>query len=182
MNVTSTYPVLRLMTRILMSCENSAIETASTKNICNLKWQNVSKLFWLRVDELFMRSTNLRWAWLPSRTSTPAFPLGVENWEKTVSIHVIAKTYRNHPNFYSQPVLFHYEKHPKINKLVPVLYEGRHRALGAKIANRTYILGRQIWKKYSSVISQNLPESAYFRKPLYSIHEISDLYKNNFLV
>jgi hypothetical protein len=61
-----------------------------------------------------------------------------------------------------------------------VLYEGRHRGVGAYLAEREYILGRQIGKEHSTVISQNTPSNTkYFNKPIYTLSDFSEKFRHD---
>lgn len=163
-----------------MSLRGSGIQIASKKRIYELKGQSISELLWLKLENLYIRSKRLRPAGCPSKISTPECPVGKENWEITPSIREIARIYKRYPRFHSDPVLFHYELDPHNRKMVAVLYEGKHRCVGAKIAGRKYILSRQVWEEYSAVIAQKLEKNKnYFGKPLYNLHYVYDLYKNN---
>lgn len=150
----------------------------STKKIDKLSGSEESGLMWFKVSDLWLRSDRLRLARTPSKISTlenpEGDPLGI-----TASIHDIARTYQTSSLFHSAPVLVCYEEIPG-NGIGTLLYEGRHRAVGAYLAEREFILGRQIAEGHSTVISQNSSSNLkYFQKPIFHIKEFTEMFRQD---
>jgi len=140
--------------------------------------QEVSDLMWFEVANLWLRSSRLRPANMPSKISTLENPEG-ELVGITASIHDIADTYRRIHSFNSEPVLVYYEKFQG-DGLDMLSYEGRHRAVGAYLADRRYILGRQIGSEHSTILSQSSPDNKkYYRQPIFKMDVFGEMFRNN---
>jgi|TARA_Y100000310_G_scaffold340922_1_gene438356 hypothetical protein len=150
----------------------------SEKQVNGLSGQETSDLMWFKVSNLWLRSGRLRPAKEASKISTLENPEGDLNGI-TASIHDIAETYRRRPLFNSEPVLVCYEGIQE-EGLDMLLYEGRHRGAGAYLAEREYILGRQICNEHSTVLSQNSPSNKkYFQQPIFNISEFTEMFRDN---
>lgn len=146
--------------------------------IPQLNGQGKSELRWFPLSELYLRGTRLRPTNEPSRASLPGNPTFVTALP-TASIHDISSTYIEHPYFNSNPILCHYE-FAEDRGWVLMVYEGRHRIVGANLANRELILGRLVGPEHSLITSQTLPKyTHYYGKPIYQLVEITDLYKTD---
>ncbi len=150
----------------------------ATNQLNSLSGQDESSLVWFYTGDLWVRSNRLRTLKEPSKISTIDYPDG-KSTGITASIHDIAAQYKKNYLFNSNPILVHFEKIPDKGTL-SVVYEGRHRAVGAELAKRPFILGRLISGEHSTVRSQTNPENKkYFQKPFYHLSEFTQLYKNN---
>ncbi|MDO8481348.1 MAG: hypothetical protein Q7S65_06095 [Nanoarchaeota archaeon] len=163
---------------LLLAGGNREIPIA-TAPIEELAGQQTSDLLWFPTDEIVLRSSRLRPTSEPSKTSTPENPEGYAVG-KTGSIHTIARTFARYSDFQGTPPLFRYECIPGNTIPVPVLYEGRHRGVAAGLAGRSFILGRMIGPDHSVVVSQNLPTNLnYFGKPMYTLHQLTEMHRHN---
>ncbi len=159
---------------------NGGIPISSPKDIPELKDQEVSDLVWFPVQGLYLRSDSLRLAGEPIKISTPDNPHGILSSDLTPPLREIAVTYDRFPDFNGEPILCCYESLPKLEIKVLLVYEGRHRSIAARMAKRTFILGKHICQEYSAVRSQKSPEKTkYFNKPIFPIDHLVELYTND---
>ncbi|MDD5178261.1 MAG: hypothetical protein PHT54_03210 [Candidatus Nanoarchaeia archaeon] len=179
------------------------------KKIPELPDNAVSEDVWFKVKDLYLRSSRLRKKGEPQKLSTPQNPHGILLNDITPSIHEISETYKEFPEFNSFPIFCHYEiisediKKNIIDRIemisdvsfndiakitekimdvekVLLIYEGRHRGVGAYLAEREFIIGRLVGEDYTSVQSQHSPEKVdYFNKPIYLVGELGLMYKND---
>lgn len=163
---------------LLIKNGDPAIPTA-TGPVSDLMGQETSGLYWFPTNGIYLRSDRLRPITEPSKLSTPQNPEGDPIGE-TASIHIIAKTLVEYVDFNSAPALFHFEPVFEIEPFVPVVYEGRHRCIGAELAGREFVLGRQIGPNHSTIIAQHSStNSKYFKKPIHTLKQIVEIYRND---
>lgn len=169
-----------LLTHLFLYTSNGdgEIPHFNENEIPELKDQKKSGLTWFPVNSLYLRSTRLRPAGELSKGSMPGNP-SFEISILTPSIHDIAATYVRYPKFNSEPISCYYELVGDKRQIL-VVYEGRHRSLGAFEAGRKFILGRFIGPENSLIASQTSPEFPYyFRKPIHPIRYLFKLYKHD---
>lgn len=171
---TSKTEYIILSKDLYLEAANGSLEIPKFNNSNNRSQNCESVDYWFLISALFLRSDYLR----PHRE--PRRDCGNSQALPTISVHTIAETYLLNPCFNSAPILVHPEVISEKNRRILIVYEGRHRAIGAALAGRKYILGRLIDSEHPDVIYQHTPTSkTYFRMPLYPLAELAAMYKHN---